>query len=156
MWPDLPMPLTMTRPLQARISETAARKRSSRRAISARTASASMASTLRASSRAEAVASFGIMTGEYSPAKKKGRLAPAFRSPRTVLRLQRAAEQVNVGAVFHVSRGGLLSRRRIGRRLQLAAHGARDRYSVIHLRVGSNGDLVGQVARAHDQPGKAA
>src|SRR5712675_1108015 len=51
----------MTRPWQARISETAARNRSSRRAISARTASASIASTRRASSIAEAVASFGIM-----------------------------------------------------------------------------------------------
>ena len=61
MCPDLPMPLTITRPLQARISETAARKRSSRRPIRARTASASIASTRRASSSAEPVASFGIM-----------------------------------------------------------------------------------------------
>ena len=67
MWPDLPMPLTITRPRQSRIRETAARKRSSSRAISARTASASMASTLRASSSAEPVASFGIMATEYSP-----------------------------------------------------------------------------------------
>ena len=57
MWPDLPMPLTTTRPLQSRIRATAARKRWSSRAISARTASASMASTLRASSSAEPVAS---------------------------------------------------------------------------------------------------
>src|SRR5262245_27708317 len=52
MWPDLPMPLTRTRPLRAVISSTAARKRSSTRSMSARTASASIDSTRRASSRA--------------------------------------------------------------------------------------------------------
>src|SRR3990172_4048092 len=67
MCPDLPIPLTITRPLQARISDTAARNRSSRRAIMARTASASIARTRRASSSAVPVASFGIMAGEYSP-----------------------------------------------------------------------------------------
>src|SRR4051812_32786679 len=72
MWPDLPMPLTTTRPPRAAISSTAARKRSSRRSASARTASASIASTRRASSSAllwlgffEARAAF-IIGPEYS------------------------------------------------------------------------------------------
>src|SRR5262249_1382203 len=50
--PDLPTPLTTTRPWQASIRPTASRKRSSRRAASALTASASIASTLRARSSA--------------------------------------------------------------------------------------------------------
>jgi hypothetical protein len=51
-WPDLPMPLTITRPRQLRISTSACRKSPSIRAASASTASASMRSTWRARSSA--------------------------------------------------------------------------------------------------------
>src|SRR5688572_1876341 len=49
--PDLPMPVTMTRPLQWRISSTALAKRSSTRSTSASTAAASVCRTLRAIER---------------------------------------------------------------------------------------------------------
>src|SRR5712671_3797450 len=74
MCPDLPMPLTSTRPRRSRMRETAARKRSSTRSIRARTASASMASTRRARSSTalgtDFCAGFGaafIIAVEYSP-----------------------------------------------------------------------------------------
>src|SRR6187401_1646874 len=51
MMPDLPMPVTITRPLQRTISDTASAKRSSRRSTSASTAAASVWRTLRASVR---------------------------------------------------------------------------------------------------------
>src|SRR5258706_13125088 len=70
MCPDLPMPLTTTRPLRFCTSSTAARKRSSMRSASARTASASICSTLRASSSillfVGRAATF-IIRSEYSP-----------------------------------------------------------------------------------------
>ena len=47
-WPDLPMPLTTTRPLQARISWQASTKSAPMRGSSARTAAASVAITVRA------------------------------------------------------------------------------------------------------------
>src|SRR6185436_15664929 len=51
MMPDLPMPVTITRPLQRTTSDTASAKRSSRRSTSASTAAASVWRTLRASVR---------------------------------------------------------------------------------------------------------
>src|SRR5688572_30739494 len=51
MMPDLPMPVTMTRPLQLRIRVTARAKLSSMRCSSARIAAASVCRTLRASVR---------------------------------------------------------------------------------------------------------
>src|SRR3954469_15221680 len=80
MWPDLPMPLTITRPRRCRIRSSAATKRESSRSVSACTACASMASTLRASVSAEVarLSAFSsilvcawrtafIIGGEYSP-----------------------------------------------------------------------------------------
>ena len=52
IWPDFPMPLTMTRPRQLRISDSASRNALSTRSIKASTASPSMRSTWRARSRA--------------------------------------------------------------------------------------------------------
>src|SRR2546427_4165428 len=51
MMPDLPMPVTITRPLQWRSRLTAQSNRPSRRLRSARIAAASVSSTLRASKR---------------------------------------------------------------------------------------------------------
>src|SRR5882757_2374890 len=51
MMPDLPIPVTMTRPWHSRRSWTARSNRSSRRSTSARIAAASVSSTLRASVR---------------------------------------------------------------------------------------------------------
>src|SRR3954468_2989866 len=73
IWPDLPMPLTTTRPLRPLISSTACTKRSSSRSPSARTASASIASTRRARSNALDLLGFCatraafIIGREYSP-----------------------------------------------------------------------------------------
>src|SRR4051812_706214 len=73
MCPDLPMPLTTTRPLLPLMSSTACTKRSSNRSASARTASDSMASTRRASSNALVLLVFCgtraafIIGREYSP-----------------------------------------------------------------------------------------
>src|SRR5512145_580339 len=60
MWPDLPMPLTMTLPLQARMRFSALRKSSSMRCTSALTASASMERTWRAKSSAWGNAELGL------------------------------------------------------------------------------------------------
>src|SRR6266853_54754 len=51
MMPDLPIPVTMTRPRQSRRSRTARSNRSSRRPTSARIAAASVSRTFRASVR---------------------------------------------------------------------------------------------------------
>src|SRR5829696_7269417 len=51
MMPDLPMPVTITRPLQPRISSTARANLSSSRSTSARIAAASVCRTLRARER---------------------------------------------------------------------------------------------------------
>src|SRR3954471_7654448 len=73
MWPDLPMPLTTTRPLRPLISSTAWTKPWSSRSPSARTASASIARTRRASSNALVLLDFCaaraafIIGREYSP-----------------------------------------------------------------------------------------
>src|SRR5581483_11163510 len=142
--PDLPMPLTTTRPVRRWISSTASRNRPSRRSARARTASASMESTLRASSRAAlgaALRAAFIIAAEYSPGRKPRR-KPAAR------RLERPAERVDVGAVLRVGggvRGGV--DRRVGRGLQLPAHGARADEAVVHLRVHGDGDLVRDVGR---------
>ena len=52
MWPDFPMPLTMTRPRPARMRFTASRKAPLRRSASARMASASIRNTWRPRSSA--------------------------------------------------------------------------------------------------------
>ena len=51
MMPDLPIPVTITRPVQSRSITTACAKRSSRRSMRPRMASASVRSTFRASAR---------------------------------------------------------------------------------------------------------
>ena len=50
-WPDLPMPVTTTRPLAAKIAATASRKGLPRRPLRADTAAASISSTCLASAR---------------------------------------------------------------------------------------------------------
>src|SRR5262245_42336625 len=61
MIPDLPIPVTMTRPPQSRSSCTAASNRPSRRLTSARIAAASVSSTFRASARSAIDPRLGLL-----------------------------------------------------------------------------------------------
>src|SRR5712671_5899466 len=70
---------------------------------------------------------------------------------------QGTADEVGVGAVFGVGRAADVRRHhRVRPGLQLAAHAAADAQAVVHLRVDRDGDLVGQVGGADDEPREAA
>src|SRR5712692_5606295 len=89
MMPDLPMPVTMTRPWHVRRSWTADSKRTSRRPTSARIAAASVSSTLRASARSAMNARLGFLRDaidghqpaeqRLEPIERKGVLSVALR-----------------------------------------------------------------------------
>ena len=77
MWPDLPMPVTMTRPWRLRMMSTARSNSSPTRSASAATAAASMRSTRRA--RATARLSAEVEIGSMESMLYTGRKAVAAR-----------------------------------------------------------------------------
>src|SRR5439155_766352 len=97
MCPDLPTPLTTTRPRQARITPSASRKRSSSREISPLTASASIVSTLRASSSADV--EFGVVFLMFSIGLEFS-LAKLFQLRRAVFGLGFSQVLLTLGAVL--------------------------------------------------------
>src|SRR5260221_12930886 len=80
------------------------------------------------------------------------------RKSRIAAALKAAADRIEIGAGFLVGRRRSRRRHYVGvrRGLRDAAHAAGIGHAVVHLRVGGDGDLVGQVRRADDDAGEAA
>ena len=94
MMPDLPMPVTMTRPRQSSRMRTASSKRSSSRSTSARIAAASVCSTLRASAMS--------MSGDSAHA----------RAPEAASAVSRAAASIRLS--FMMSGSSAVEAQRVG------------------------------------------
>src|SRR5581483_11716414 len=86
MMPDLPMPVTITRPRQEAIRSTACVKRSSRQAIKPLIAAASVASTLRARARSAATVEASEVTLAIDIDRGRGRSGRRGRRDRTFAR----------------------------------------------------------------------